>query len=49
MTLATTYLNNGGHIDALFLDLAKAFDKIPHQHLRMLQIISYYTESIAIY
>ena len=28
-----TCLNNGGHIDALFLDMAKAFDKVPHQHL----------------
>ena len=28
-----TCLNNGGHIDALFLDMAKAFDKVPHQRL----------------
>ena len=28
-----TCLNNGGHIDALFLDLAKAVDKVPHQRL----------------
>ena len=26
-------LNNGGHIDALFLDFAKAFDKVPHERL----------------
>ena len=28
-----TCLNNDGHIDALFLDLAITFDKVPHQHL----------------
>ena len=26
-------LNNGGHIDVLFLDLAKAFGKVSHQRL----------------
>ena len=26
-------LNNGVHIDALFLDFAKAFDKVPHERL----------------
>ena len=28
-----TCLNNGGHIDALFLDQAKAFDEFPYQRL----------------
>ena len=26
-------LSNGTQIDAVFLDFAKAFDKVPHQHL----------------
>ena len=33
-------LNNGGHIDALFLDFAKAFDKVPHK--RLCYKLSYY-------
>ena len=28
-----TFLNNGGHIDALFLDMVKTFDEVPHQRL----------------
>ena len=33
-------LNNGGHIDALFLDFAKAFNKVPHE--RLCYKLSYY-------
>ena len=31
--MTVTCLNSGGHIDALFFDMAKAFHKVPHQCL----------------
>ena len=31
--MTVTCLNSGGHIDALFLYMAKAFHKVPHQCL----------------